>query len=171
MQAVLSKANSDAKAMVAAMPGLTPKQSVYLHALFNGRSKEEAARDAGYVNAAAAMRSPAVLAAVAAAADRYLLGELVPASLGVLQSLLLSDKTADGVRATIAFGLLDRAGFTAKRHDKRQDDGKDMLQLDPDQLRAAIDKLQRELDGQMVDVTPNGEPNSEPSDSYLIDFP
>lgn len=171
MQAVLGRASGDARAMVTAMPGLTQKQSAFLMALFNGKSKEDAAREAGYQDAATPMRSAAVLAAVAAATDRYLLGELVPVALGVLQKLLISDRTPEGVRANIGFGLLDRAGFTAKRHEKRQDDDKDAAQMNPDELRAAITKLEGELTGRMVDVTPNGAPDSEPSDSLAIDFP
>ncbi len=171
MRANLKSADTDAKAVIAAFPGLTKQQSVYLHLIFTGWSKDVAAREAGYANAAAAMRSAGVLAAIAAAADRYLLGELVPASLGVLQTLLLSEKTAEGVRANIAFGLLDRAGFTAKRHDKRQDGEQELAGQSPEQLRAAITKLEGELTGRMVDITPNGAPDSEPSDSLAIDFP
>lgn len=128
----------------------------------NGSTKEEACLDAGYAKGSSGMvfRSAKVQAALAAVIDRHLVGELAPGAIHVLSRLLYDERVAAGVRSNIAFGLLDRAGFTAKRHEKAGGDARDPSQLNPAELQAQIDKLQREIDGRMRDVTPNDAPNT-----------
>ena len=102
--------------------------------------------------------------------ERYLMGELAPIAMNVATKLLTDDKTPPGVRATLSLGILDRAGYSAKRHEKQAAQGKDASQMTRDELQAEIDKLAREIEGRMVDVTPDGVPDSEPIEAQAIDL-
>lgn len=127
----------------------------------NGLNKEDACEAAGYAKGSSGMvfRSAKVQAAISAAMDRFMVGELAPGAIHVLSRLLYDERVAAGVRKDIAFGLLDRAGFSAKRHEKGDSTSKDPSTMTPDDLQAQIDKLQREIDAKMRDITPNDAPN------------
>ena len=126
----------------------------------NGLNKEDACLEAGYAKGSSGMvfRSGKVQGAIAAVMDRYLLGELAPMAMHTLTRQLASDQTPAGVKATIALGILDRAGFTAKRHDKTDGTRFDAASATSDQLQAEIDRLQSEIDAKMRDVTPDDAP-------------
>jgi hypothetical protein len=134
----------------------------------NGLNKEDACLASGYAKGSSGMvfRSARVQAAIAAVMDRYLLGDLAPTAMHTLSRLLASDETAAGVKTTIALGILDRAGFTAKRHEKADAARFEAANATPDQLQAEIDRLQAEIDAKLRDVTPVDEPD----DSQAVDL-
>jgi len=152
---------TDARAIVA-RSGLNERQQLFIFELLKGSTKTEAARIAGYAEGTAAtvLRAAGVQRTLVAAMDRFLVGELAPTAFGVVNKLMLDEKTPAGVRATLALGVLDRAGFGAKRHEKQAGDGKDVAQMSAEELRQAIDKLQAEIDGRMHDVTPDSAPSA-----------
>ena len=156
------------KGVVRAMGGLTERQILYVEALIDGKSKAEAARVAGYAEGGISQvhQHAKVQAALALVMERYLASELTPLALSVAAKLLRDDKTAAGVRANLALGIMDRAGFSAKRFEQRAGEQKDPSQMDSAELQAAIDKLQAEIDGRLVDVTPH----SDPIDAQAFDF-
>ena len=135
----------------------------------NGLNKEEACLAAGYAKGSSGMvfRSAKVQSAIGAVIDRFLVGELAPGSIHVLSTLLYDDRVAAGIRKDIAFGLLDRAGFSAKRFEKGQGEQQDASTMTVDQLQASIDKIQQAIDAKMRDVTPVDAPHdSQPIDMY-----
>jgi len=158
---------TDARAIVA-QSDLSERQQLFIAELLRGRNKNEAALAAGYREGSAGhvLRHAGVQRVLAAAMDRFLVGELAPTAFGVVNKLMLDEKTPAGVRAQLALGVLDRAGFGAKRHEKQAGDGKDVAQMSAEELRQAIDKLQGEIDGRMRDVTPVSVPN----DSQVIEL-
>lgn len=158
---------TDARAIVA-QSDLSERQQLFIFELLRGRNKTEAALAAGYREGSAGhvLRHAGVQRVLAACMDRFLVGELAPTAFGVVNKLMIDEKTPAGVRATLALGVLDRAGFGAKRHEKQAGEGKDVAQMSADELRQAIDKLQAEIDGRMHDVTPD----SGPDDSQLAEI-
>ena len=172
MNTTTKGADTDVRAIVAGFPGLSERQCSYLNNFLTGQSKIDAAINAGYSGAAALAvhRSPRVQAALALAVERFLVGELAPAAIHVISRLMADDKTPAGVRGNLALGVLDRAGYSAKRHEKQAAQGKDASQMTRDELQAEIDKLAREIEGRMVDVTPDGVPDSEPIEAQAIDL-
>lgn len=141
--------------------GMTDQQMLYCYAYLSGRSKTEAAIDAGYAfgSAPAIHRSAKVQAAIAAAMDRFLIGELAPAAIHTISRVLADDKTAAGVKATLALGVLDRAGFSAKRHERPEGAGKDPSQMTTLELQEQIDKLEAQIVAKMRDITPVDAPS------------
>lgn len=135
---------------------LSEQQMSYVYGYLTGRSKTEAALDAGYAlgSAPAVYRSAKVQAAIAAAMDRFLVGELAPAAIHTISRVMADEKTPAGVRAQLALGVLDRAGFSAKRHEKGDQLGKDPSTMTPDELQQQIDKLQAQIEAKMRDITP-----------------
>lgn len=105
-------------------------------------------------------RSAKVQSALAAVVDRFLIGELAPMAVHTISRQLASDQTPPGVKATLALGVLDRAGFTAKRHEKADAPQRDASELTPDELQSEIDKLQAAIDAKMRDITPNDAPSA-----------
>lgn len=129
----------------------------------NGLNKEDACEAAGYAKGSSGMvfRSAKVQAAIAATMDRFMLGELAPGALHVLSRLLYDEKVAAGVRKDIAFGLLDRSGFSAKRHERPEGTGKDPSQMTTTELQEQIDKLEAQIVAKMRDITPVDAPSAE----------
>lgn len=155
--------------------GLTDQQRAYVEAYLSGSTKMEACRIAGYSGQGMHQvhRSPKVQAALALAVERYLVGELAPAAISVISEMLADKKTPAGARATLALGVLDRAGFDAKRLDRKAAAGGDVSSMTRSQLEAEIQRLASEIDNRMVDVTPSagdGEPVSEPDTTQVIDL-
>ena len=168
MQVTAKAAETDVRKAIEAVPGINERQIRYVLAFISGKSKSESAELAGYSPTSSSMlhRSAAVQAAIAACVERYLHGELLPLAFNVATRLLLDDRTPHGVRSSLALGILDRAGFDAKRHQRLAESGKDVSQMSADELQASIDKLQAEIDGRMKDVTPN----SVPDDAQDVDL-
>ena len=143
---------------------LSDRQLLFVTAVLSGKGKGEAARLAGYndsTNGVAAWQSKKVQAAVAVLIDRFLVGEAATLAVGVLYEIAGDKRVASGVRVTAANSLLDRAGFTAKRHEKLGDIAQDIADMSAAQIRARIAALDTELDQRMVDVTPSSEPMTE----------
>lgn len=128
----------------------------------NGLNKEDACLAAGYQKGSSGMvfRSAKVQSALAAVVDRFLIGELAPMAVHTISRQLASEQTPPGVKATLALGVLDRAGFTAKRHEKADAPQRDASTMTPDELQSEIDKLQAAIDAKMRDITPNDAPSS-----------
>jgi len=149
--------------------GLTERQSSFINAYLDGLDFQAAALASGYsvVTAKALLRSAKVQQAMALILDRFLIGELAPAALHTISLLLNDSRTAAGIKANLALGVLDRSGFSAKRFDKQGELGKDASAMTSAELQAEIDKLSREIEGRMVDVTPDSEPpTSQELDTY-----
>lgn len=140
---------------------LSEAQMLAVSGYLNGKSKIEAARDAGYseTSGAAMFRSASVQAALAACIDRFMVGELAPQAIHTVSKLLADTATPAGVKATLALGVLDRAGFDAKRHQKQDGQAKDISAMSTDELQQQIAKIQREIDAKMRDITPDDAPN------------
>lgn len=147
---------------------LSERQMNFVWAYLQGATKEGAAAASGYspASGSAVFRSGKVQAALALINDRFLLGELAPMALRTAHILLGDDKTPPGVRSTLALGILDRAGFTAKRHDKQGAAQFDATLATSDQLQSEIDRLQAEIEAKMLDVTPD----DTPADSQAVDL-
>jgi hypothetical protein len=147
---------------ILAKANLSERQANFVWLYLQGASKEAAAEAAGYsaTSGSAVFRSAKVQAALVAVSDRFLLGELAPMALRTAHKLMGDDKTPSGVRATLALGILDRAGFTAKRHEKADGARFDAASATSDQLQAEIDRLQAEIDAKMRDITPDGAPTT-----------
>lgn len=141
-----------------ARSGLDEREETFAAALIAGRSMQEACDVSRYSLAEGyrLLRRPIVQAAIAAAIDASLRSDLAPLALVTARKMIASDKTADGARTTLILGVLDRAGYSADRF-KRQaaDSGRDVTQMKAEELRAEIDRLQREIEGRAIDVTPN----------------
>jgi len=140
--------------------GLNDRQQIAVMAYLSGKSKIEAAIEAGYsdTSGTAVFRTAKMQAVYAAAMDRFLVGELAPQAIHTISRLLDDSKTPAGVRATLALGVLDRAGFSAKRHEKPGGSDKDPSTMTAADLQSEIDRLQREIDARMRDVTPVSAP-------------
>lgn len=103
-------------------------------------------------------RSRSVQDALAAALDRFLVGELAPLAVNTISQMLADTKTPPGVRATLALGVLDRSGYSPKRFESKQETQRDPTQMSPEELQREVEKLQRALDDRLRDVTPDDEP-------------
>lgn len=128
-----------------------------------GDDKATACRKAGYPETASwtLFNRPKLRAAIPLIIDAFLLEDAAPAALRALYRVVTSDKEAAGVRIAAANSLLDRAGFTAKRHDKADTPQRDASTMTPDELQSEIDKLQAAIDAKMRDITPDDEPSTE----------
>lgn len=102
--------------------------------------------------------------------DRFLTGEAAPAAIRALYQLVNDEKQAGGIRVQAANSLLDRAGFTAKRHEIQAASTKDTSTMTRDELQAEIERLSLAIDQRMKDVTPDGVPNDEPIDQQTLDM-
>lgn len=151
---------------------LSDKQLLFVTEYLSGKSKTEAAAVAGYADKAVwgVLEGARMRAAIAVVLENFLVGDAAPAALRALYSIVSDEKVAAGVRVSAANSLLDRAGFDAKRLAAKGDDGKDISTMTVEDLRAEIDKLQAQLEGKAVDVTPVGEPDSEPVTSQELDL-
>lgn len=148
---------------------LGDRQFAALINYLQGDSKSVACEKAG-LNANASwsvFSSPKMHAAMALVIERFLVAEAAPAALRALYNIVGDTKAAPGVRVTAANSLLDRAGFDTKRLAKQGSGERDAQTMTADELRAEIARLEREQEARMRDVSPD----SEPSDSYAIDFP
>lgn len=156
------KATETDAARILAGYGLAERQLNAVLNFLNGLNKEDACLASGYAKGSSGMvfRSAKVQGAIAAVMDRYLLGELAPMAMHTLTRQLASDQTPAGVKATVALGILDRAGFTAKRHEKADGARFDAASATSDQLQAEIDRLQAEIDAKMRDITPDSAPTT-----------
>ena len=161
------------KALASASHSLSDRQLLFVTGFLEGKSKSEAALDAGYesASAAAVFRSAKVQAALSLVLDRFLVGELAPMAMRTAYRLMNDVLTPAGVKASLALGVLDRAGFTAKRHEANQAaSSKDPSAMSREELGAEIERLSREIDGRMKDITPDGAPVSEPMTSQELDM-
>jgi len=156
------------KAIENAGLSLTEKQIRILQFYIGGMSKSAACEAAGFPPTLSwsAFNHPKMAAAVGAVVDQFLTVEAAPAALRLLYKVVDDDKMAAGVRVQAANSLLDRAGFTAKRHEKQDDNTRDVSTMSADELRAQIAKLEAE----MQDVTPDSDAVSGAIDSYDADF-
>lgn len=136
--------------------GLNERQQIAVFEYLNGKTKIEAAVAGGYpaTSGTSVFRQARVQAVLAAAMDRFIVGELAPAAIHTISRMFGDPATPAGVKATLALGVLDRAGFSAKRHEKGDQAGKDSSTMTPEELQAQIDKLQAQIDAKMRDVTP-----------------
>lgn len=139
---------------------LSERQFTFLMTYLSGGSKADALAAAGYAENAAwsVFESARLRSAISFVLENFLVGDAAPASLRALYQIVTDDKTAPGIRVQAANSLLDRAGFDAKRHERNAGTGKDASQMSREELQAEIDKLSREIEGRMVDVTPVSEP-------------
>lgn len=152
--------------------GLSEKQIKALCYYISGADKQTAMLDAGYpaTHAWSFFQNGKVQAAMAAIVDRFLLVDAAPAALRALYQIVNDEKQAGGVRVQAANSLLDRAGFDAKRHSIVEGSGKDAASMSRDELQAEIERLSREIDGRMRDITPDSAPNDEPITSEVLDM-
>lgn len=139
---------------------LSDRQISFIWNYLQGMPKVDAAVAAGYGESSASMvfRGSKVQAALALVMDRFLLGELAPMALRTAHQIMGDVKAPAGVRATLALGVLDRAGFSAKRHERADGSAKDPSTMTAADLQSEIDRLQREIDARMRDVTPLNAP-------------
>lgn len=151
--------DTDAARILAAQ-NLSDRQISFIWNYLQGMTKVEAAVASGYgeASASAVFRGAKVQQALALVMDRFLLGELAPMALRTAHQIMGDPKSPAGVRATLALGVLDRAGFSAKRHEKPDLAGRDPSTMSSAELQAEIDKLQRAIDDKMRDITPVGTP-------------
>lgn len=140
---------------------LTERQVSFIWNYLQGMTKDGAATASGYLPGAGStvFRGAKVQAALAACMDRFLVGELAPMALRTAHKLMDEDRTPPGVKASLVLGILDRAGFSAKRHEKGDQLGKDPSTMTPDELQAQIDKLQAQIEAKMRDITPIDAPS------------
>lgn len=151
--------DTDAARILAAQ-NLSERQISFIYNYLQGMPKHDAAVAAGYetTSASAVFRGAKIQAALALVMDRFLLGELAPMALRTAHQIMGDPKAPAGVRATLALGVLDRAGFSAKRHEKGDGTAKDPSTMTAADLQSEIDRLQREIDARMRDVTPVSAP-------------
>lgn len=151
---------------------LNEKQFSALNYYLQGESKSDACVKAGLgaTSSWSLFANPKVQSAMALVLERFLVVDAAPAALRCLYSIVQDERAAPGVRVTAANSLLDRAGFDAKRLAKQGNDTRELSTMTADELRAEIARLEREQEGRMKDITADSEPNSEPDDSYLVDF-
>lgn len=154
--------DTDAARILAAQ-NLSDRQISFIYNYLQGMPKHDAAVAAGYetTSASTVFRGAKVQAALALVMDRFLLGELAPMALRTAHQIMGDPKSPAGVRATLALGVLDRAGFSAKRHEKPGGSDKDPSTMTAADLQSEIDRLQREIDARMRDVTPVSAPISQ----------
>lgn len=171
MQVVTKGAATDIRQALLDTHSLSDRQVLFVTAFMQGASKSEAAIVAGYDSAQAGMaawRSKKVQAAIALMVDRFLVGEAAPAALRALYQIVNdeSGRVAGGVRVAAAVAILDRAGFNAKRHQGGEAE-LDIGAMSAAELRQALARIDAELTGRMVDVTPDSEPmTSQELDTY-----
>lgn len=151
---------------------LSDKQFEMLLHYLQGADKATACELAGLSRTSSwtLFASPKVQAAIALVLERFLVVDAAPAALRTLYKVMNDEKAAHGVRVTAANSLLDRAGFDAKRLAKQGADTRELSTMTADELRAEIARLEQEQEGRMKDITADSAPDSEPDDSYLIDF-
>lgn len=104
--------------------------------------------------------------------DRFLIGEAAPKALAVLYKIVSDERAAAGTRVAAANSILDRAGYTAKRHEVRPEAAKDTTSMSREELQATIDNLSKEIESRMVDITPDpavSAPVSEPMTQQELD--
>lgn len=150
-------------------PALNDRQRLAVEAYLKGHTKTASTLIAGYrqESSAAVFGNATVQAVLAASVDRFLTGELAPAAIHTISKLMHDERTPAGVRAQLATSVLDRAGYGPKRFDKPDASSKDIGQLSKDELQSEIDRLSREIEHRMVDVTPVSEPiTSQELDMY-----
>lgn len=140
--------------------GLNDRQWTFVSNFLDGKSFQAASDCAGYSvsSAKALLRSAKVQQAMALILDRFLVGELAPSAIHTISKLLNDAATPAGVKANLALGVLDRSGFSAKRFEKADGSLKDTSAMSAPELQAEIDRLSREIEAKMVDVTPVSEP-------------
>lgn len=157
------------KALERAGLALPERQFEMLLYYITGDDKATACRKAGYPETASwtLFNRPKLRAAVPLIIDAFLLEDAAPAALRALYRVVTSDNEAAGVRIAAANSLLDRAGFTAKRHEKPGAQAFDASNATVSQLHDEADRLQREIDAKMRDITPDDAPN----DEQATDFP
>ncbi|MER9685897.1 hypothetical protein [Mesorhizobium sp. M0139] len=142
---------------------LNERQQIAVFEYLNGKSKIEAAIAGGYpaTSGTSVFRQARVQAVLAAAMDRFMVGELAPAAIHTISRMLADNATPPGVKATLALGVLDRAGFSAKRHERPEGAGKDPSQMTTTELQQQIDKLEAQIVAKMRDITPVDAPSAE----------
>lgn len=125
--------------------GLTEKQRALVAALAKNGDMEAAAAKSGYNVTAAytAARLPHVQAALHAEVQTAL-RRAAPIALKVLLGIISDDKVSPRVRVDAAKTVLDRAGHQAPK-DGAADLDKPLSDMSPDELRAYVDRAQREL--------------------------
>lgn len=150
------------KALHRAGIDLPQRQFEMLCYYISGDDKATACRKAGFPATASwtLFNRPKLRAAVPLIIDAFLVEDASPAALRALYRIVTDEKQAGGIRVQAANSILDRAGFTAKRHEKADAPQRDASTMTPDELQSEIDKLQAAIDAKMRDITPNDTPTS-----------
>lgn len=104
------------------------------------------------------------------AIDEFLTGEAAARAIVTLYETLTDARAAAGVKVQAALGILERAGYTAKRHERKDLGDVDISAMSPQQMRQALAKIDAELASHALDITPLSAPDDKPSDSQALDF-
>lgn len=151
--------------------GLTDKQEAFVLAVVEGLHPGDAARRAGYSPATADVQARQILAkphvhAAILRQARQRFAQLVPMALGVLETVMTSDKAPMGARVDAAKAILDRGGFPAMRVPDGAGGERSLNELSADELRAFVARGEAELASRARLV--NG-PAAEPGLSAMMD--
>lgn len=151
---------------------INQKQFAMILFYLRGASITEACVEAGLSETSswAHFNNPRVVAAIGAIIQRFLIAEAAPGAMRVEYMLMNDAKAPAGVRLAAAKDLLDRAGFSAKAQGKQGKGDGDITTKSVAELRDEIERLEREIERQAVDVTPDKTPDSAPDDDYLSEF-
>lgn len=122
------------------------------------------------------LQRPAVAAVMSAMIERFLQTQGAAVAISTIYSLMSDKRVAPATRLSAANTLLNAAGWTAKRAETVNSAPDDTRNMSAGELRAQIDKLQKEIDGRAVDITPKGSetvdsaPISDPLPSEVLDM-
>lgn len=153
-------------------PLLNQQQREMISLYLSGFSKSEAAVRAGYAqnNVSQAWQSAGVAAAMPAILDAFIQNEAAPAALRALYNVVSNDQESATARISAANSLLDRAGYTAKRMEVKEQ-SKDVSSMTRAELDAEIARLSDVIDSRTKDVTPTSKRGIQLDlDSEVIDI-
>ena len=156
--------------------GLTPQECNVITLLLTGDSSVMELDGKPNPDLARILQRPAVAAVMSAMIERFLQTQGAAVAISTIYSLMSDKRVAPATRLSAANTLLNAAGWTAKRAEAVDNAPDDTRNMSAGELRAQIDKLQKEIDGRALDITPKGPqtghsaPVSEPLPSEVLEL-